>query len=1070
MWNPLLDNYATASNLVRADAAATALERQETTVADSSAAVIEARARYERLLEEYQATDDNAFLDRAERLVTATFAADRSAQVPHEQLLIAAHNGAAVYQAVYGRHGEAAALGRGAEILRAVLGARSRAELSRRPAAQAAHDAVLRTLAQVDLILYEAAGDASALDDAIRVLDSRVMDDRDRHLVQERADLGAALRTRYELTGSAADLRRSLEVMAEVPLDAVASRQRIAFEVNRASTVAAVARRERSVPGMVAAAHGYRRALEEIPDSDRSARATAEANLGTLLSALYRLNGNDRVADHATTALTEAVALTPPRDRALPKYLSNLGNHLVDVARARNDGGLLAAGVDACRRAMELVGKDDQFRTRYMNNALNALADLHNRTGEDWIVAYALRTAREIVTATPERTHPDLSSHLQSYAFWLAHAARADADIELHDEAVRVAKDAISLCHERGTGIDAAQMTLGRILTGWRQTSAPSAELDAAALDALRAGLAATPADDGAYTRRATALAWLLVRTGQGGTDEAEHLLNEARHVQTAPFDDRLDAARALARLLQGAERFTEALAAYDSALDLLELMLGPAIARRDGQTILARYGTLGADAAACALQLGDPLRALSCTERGKSVLLTQTLGLSPDLTLLKQRAPRLADQFTQAVKRIRATGLLDTHAGADRGSTTSVPLAGGHVRLAVDGFRALVTEIRQLPGFGDFLRGPQAEDLAASGAYGPVVVANIAAARSDLIVITVSGITVVPLPDVTFADLGRRSTAVSYALDEDDGSDAALQVVEDRVQDCSVWLWQAVCAPLIDALDLTPCPDGQSPDVRLWWSLSHLLAYLPVHAAAPDRSAPSMLDYAVSSFTPSVTALLAGRQRAARAVHESHTVLGVAMRTTPGFAELTAADAEIEALADLWPHQAVLLHGEQATSASVTAALRSHHIVHFACHAAVSYDDPFSARLVLSDDETSPLTIWRMVDSGASGTGELAYLSACRSARPNIALPTESLHIASAFYAAGFDQVIGNLWPVEDEISLQACRTVYTQLAESADAGMLRGAQAVNNWGRAQRGRDPNTLTRYASMTHTGI
>ncbi|MGX1135612.1 tetratricopeptide (TPR) repeat protein [Streptomyces glaucescens] len=1065
----LLDNYAIAADRLHTYAASTALRRQDTAVDASPWAFTDAAARYERLLDEYRANDDTALLDRAERLVTATFATDRSPLVPYEQLLRAAHNGAAVYQEVFSRHGKAAALRQGAELLRPVLASRRRADLSPRPTALAAHDAVRRALAHLDLALYEAAGDPSALDETIRLLASRVADDPARSLVQERTDLGAALRTRYELTGSAADLQRSVDVMTDIPPDAVDSQHRVGFEINRATTMAAVARRDRSVPGMVAAADGYRRALAELDDTDGTTRATAEANLGTVLSDLYRLTGNDRVADHATTAMTEAVSLTPPHGHALPKYLSNLGNHLIDVAEARGDGGLLAAGVDACRRAMDLVAEGDQFRTRYMDNALHALAALYDRTAEDWIAPYALRIAREIVTATTERTHPDLPSHLMSYASWLAHAARTNADSGLHDEAVRAAEDAISLCHERGVNAGAAHMTLGRVLTAWRKTSASSPELDAAALDALRAGLDATPADDRGHARRATSLARLLAETGHDATDEAEQLLRTAHQAPTAPFADRMDAARELAHLLERTERFAEALDVYEGALDLLEVMVGPAVARRDGQAILADYGTMGVDAAACALQLDDPVRALSCAERGKAVLLSQTLGLSSDLTQLRETAPRLADRFAGAADRMRVTGVLDSAESGAWGTTTSVPLAGGLVRAAVDDFRALVAEIRQLPDFGDFLRGPRTGDLSAAGAYGPVVVANIAPARSDLIIIRESGVTAVPLPDVTFADLGWRTVAVSEALDADDGSDAALQMIEDRVHDSSVWLWRAVCTPLIEELGLTPCPDGQSPDVRVWWCVSEFLAYLPVHAAAPDRSGASMLDYAVSSFIPSVTALLAGRQRAERAVRGTRTVLGVAMRTTPGFAELTAADAEIEAVSLLWPHRSVLLHGKEATSASVTTALRSHHIAHFACHAAVSHDDPFSARLVLSDDTTSPMTIWRMVDSGATVAGELAYLSACQTARPNIALPTEALHVASAFYAAGFDQVIGNLWPVEDEISLQGCRAVYTRLAESADADMLEGARAVNAWGRAQRRRDPNTITRYASMTHTG-
>jgi CHAT domain-containing protein len=193
-------------------------------------------------------------------------------------------------------------------------------------------------------------------------------------------------------------------------------------------------------------------------------------------------------------------------------------------------------------------------------------------------------------------------------------------------------------------------------------------------------------------------------------------------------------------------------------------------------------------------------------------------------------------------------------------------------------------------------------------------------------------------------------------------------------------------------------------------------------------------------------------------------------METTPGFDDLRAAHAEIDAISAVWPGRILELRGPDTTTENVIAALRTHPIAHFACHALMSHTDPFSARLVLTEDDESPLTLWRLIDAGAAETGELAYLSACRTARASIALPTEALHIAAAFYAAGFRHVIGSLWEVEDSVGLAACRAIYTRLAGGEHAGTLDAARAVNSWARAQRRDDPRTMTRYATITHTGI
>jgi hypothetical protein len=50
-------------------------------------------------------------------------------------------------------------------------------------------------------------------------------------------------------------------------------------------------------------------------------------------------------------------------------------------------------------------------------------------------------------------------------------------------------------------------------------------------------------------------------------------------------------------------------------------------------------------------------------------------------------------------------------------------------------------------------------------------------------------------------------------------------------------WLWDAVAGPVLDHLEMGGPPTAGQPWPRLWWCLSGLLSFLPVHAAGHHRT-----------------------------------------------------------------------------------------------------------------------------------------------------------------------------------------------------------------------------------------
>lgn len=68
--------------------------------------------------------------------------------------------------------------------------------------------------------------------------------------------------------------------------------------------------------------------------------------------------------------------------------------------------------------------------------------------------------------------------------------------------------------------------------------------------------------------------------------------------------------------------------------------------------------------------------------------------------------------------------------------------------------------------------------------------------------------------------------------------------------------------------------------------------------------------------------------------------------------------------------------------------------------------------------------------------------MSACSTAQTSPGLVDEALHITSAFYMAGFPQVIGTLWPVNDMIAAEVVRGFYASYLP-AGTGQPAGSAA---------------------------
>ncbi|MET8576101.1 CHAT domain-containing protein [Streptomyces sp. NPDC005012] len=510
------------------------------------------------------------------------------------------------------------------------------------------------------------------------------------------------------------------------------------------------------------------------------------------------------------------------------------------------------------------------------------------------------------------------------------------------------------------------------------------------------------------------------------------------------------------------------ALADYRTAIEtLLPRLADRGIPRASRLAQIAQLPLLASDAAAAAIAAGDLRRAVRLLEQGRSVIWSQMMQTRTDLTALRAEHPSPAAEFDAI-----CAALEGSRPGPD-GSRTSGQDAR-RWRLG-EQFDDILARIRRLPGFADFLEPPSFEHLHRAADDGPVAVINISSHRCDALLLTRSPgedpIRLVELPGVTAKDIERSAAGFLDAVGRLNKPGLALGPVEaralgNRITDTLHRLWEDIAEPVLAELGLDQPAGAEAP--RVWWCPTGPLTLLPLHAAGP-RNGPRVIDRVVSSYTPTLGSLVRARShRPSRrpqllAVGVSGAPKGDGATAPP--TDLAGVREELSVLGELFGDASTLRAEERAVRSDVLSALPSHPWVHFACHGIHDQDDPAHSHLALHD---GPLSVTAVAEQNLSGA-ELAFLSACHTARGTSALADEAIHLAAAFQLAGFPHVVGTLWRLADDPAPGIARDFYQALTASAE-GAGGSARALHDAVRRLR-RDPAHAARldWACYVHVG-
>lgn len=174
--------------------------------------------------------------------------------------------------------------------------------------------------------------------------------------------------------------------------------------------------------------------------------------------------------------------------------------------------------------------------------------------------------------------------------------------------------------------------------------------------------------------------------------------------------------------------------------------------------------------------------------------------------------------------------------------------------------------------------------------------------------------------------------------------------------------------------------------------------------------------------------------------------------------ADLAYTAEEANAIESVFHDQATLLTEYSATKSEFYRALESQYdVLHFATHGIVNANEPLLLGLAFAPDETGYLLLAPEIRN-LGLNGELVVLSACESSVGKIFSGEGALSLSRAFMEAGASNVVGSLWPVEDQASGKFMLLFYKALKElkKKPAQALLYAQTELSRSEGGRWRDP--------------
>jgi len=467
-------------------------------------------------------------------------------------------------------------------------------------------------------------------------------------------------------------------------------------------------------------------------------------------------------------------------------------------------------------------------------------------------------------------------------------------------------------------------------------------------------------------------------------------------------------------------------LTAYKTALRFLDdwqHIAGLSSSSRHFDVVRKATSSIAMDAFSCSVRHDALTTAVELVEQGRAVFWTQLARFHTPLDEISASGDigkALASEFKEVSFRLR--NMLEDSSEDQTSQIRQLTMQRDDI----------ISRIRMLPDFSRFLLHPLFSDLQKAAEDGPVIIVNASQYSCDAVIIMDTQEPVhIPLK-ITQAEVSELSTEFYSHTMNAGSSDNQFGV--HKIVGILRELWEHVVGPIVKILRKI-IPRGS----RIWWCPTAEFTLLPLHAAGPYATKGHNLPhYYISSYTPTLAALIRARQQMPRDASSPHFV-AIGQGNPDNGKPLPHVVAELDDIAHrvapILPF--TLLSESDATVQQALDALNRHQWVHLACHGMPNRQKPFESSFAMRD---GPLTIADIIRPRLQQP-EFAFLSACHTTVGHESSHDEAIHLAAAMQFSGFRSVIGSMWSVDDEVAGQLVSAFYDNMVDSSGRSDCRRA-----------------------------
>ncbi|KAG9119314.1 hypothetical protein FRC07_005711 [Ceratobasidium sp. 392] len=347
--------------------------------------------------------------------------------------------------------------------------------------------------------------------------------------------------------------------------------------------------------------------------------------------------------------------------------------------------------------------------------------------------------------------------------------------------------------------------------------------------------------------------------------------------------------------------------------------------------------------------------------------------------------------------------------------------------------WRMLIAQVRNVPGFKGFLQ-PKKTKLTKAARSGPVVVVNVHKSRCDALVIRPGEDVVshVPLPGLSAHNVISARSRLGKITDSREPRECTGH--SNVLRDMLGMLWDDIVKPVLGHLrHINASSRADIPHIT--WCTTGPISGLPLHAAGRyEEPRTGIYDYAISSYSPSLSALIA------RPPHPTdlNGMLIVSPTATTGRDVLTGVADELNRVKNRAIGLPLIeLAGDEATVQNVLSEMEKYDWVHLACTVSQNSHYPNRSVIHLHDGDLALEAI--MSKSGNSGG--IVYLSRSQAIKHHENVLDEAFPVAAGMLMAGRSTVVTTIWPAQEQDIATVAERMYAYLK---DEGFSIGANVA--------------------------